>query len=198
MTTLLSSFKDRKRPLFNPSDGYWLAMALNALAVLIMFATIVTLSLQAQASDRLDPMNGWQTSSGTAGMMYFKMPFHASDANDVTHYGFTLTSQPPAYRTQTLRLTLDTPALINMRFRGFTFDDFRMANRSLIPSRYPGMLMMKAHSTTCSAWALRLGVSRRRNSRRSVGYCGTCRQRFSRRHRSGLSDSSPTPFAKSG
>ena len=47
MPTFFSGLKHRKRPLLNPSDGYLLALALKALAILIMVSAIVALSLQA-------------------------------------------------------------------------------------------------------------------------------------------------------
>lgn len=53
MNAFMSSNKVRKRPLFHLDDGCFIALALNALAVLVMISAIIALSIQANA-DELD------------------------------------------------------------------------------------------------------------------------------------------------
>lgn len=110
----------------------------KSLTLLISLATTLSYSGSVAAYDPLNPGSIWTTKGGTAGMMYFKLPFHASEAKDVPHYGLSLRSQPTSVESSTLRLTFDSPSIMDLRFQGGSFNDFRLANQSLVESRYGG------------------------------------------------------------
>lgn len=102
-------------------------------ALLVSLAMALAYSNPAATSDALDPMSGWKKQRGTAGMMYFKLPFHAANESNHTSYGFALTNNPGTYRSDTLPLTLDAPKLIDLQFSGGALKDVQLTNRSMMP-----------------------------------------------------------------
>ena len=78
-----------------------------------------------------DPSTGpnWRRPAPSAVVAYFRLPFHATTADDPVAYGLAITApMPGSYSTESLSIA-NTPKLMDLRFNGARPDTLRVTGQ---------------------------------------------------------------------